>query len=157
MPKASGSPPPTIPLPPISPIVEVEQVHRAAAAARAAGRLAQHLRRHPLQVEPLGDGVAVSAMGAELVVVLAQAGADAGGDGLLPFARMQCADRLAGLGPLAKDRLHPQLERADGVHHPQQLKRFFFRYVDHGGPFNMGSGSGRTAGRFRPWPGSSPA
>jgi len=45
-----------------------EEVHRPAAAVRGAGLLAEELGHHRLRIEPLGEGVAVFAVGAVDIV-----------------------------------------------------------------------------------------
>src|SRR5205823_459990 len=62
--------------------VDVGDVHAAALALAVAGRLAEQLSHHQLDVAALGDAVAVAAVGAGDEVVLAQGGAGADPDRL---------------------------------------------------------------------------
>ena len=65
-----------------------EQVHRAPPAARAAGRPAEQLGTEVGRRHPLGEGMAMAAVGAEDGVAVGEVPADAGGHRLLPDIRV---------------------------------------------------------------------
>jgi hypothetical protein len=81
--------------------VEVGDVHGAALALAVAGGLAKQLRHHQVEAAALGDAVAVAAVGAGDVVLGAQRGAGADGDGLH-------AD--VGVGGAADQAFHEELD-----------------------------------------------
>ena len=91
---------------------KVRDVHRAALAAAIAARPAVKLQHHALRLGALGDRVAVAAMVRGDAVVLAQIGADAGRDPLLPDRDMQRPGDFAGLVRLERG----LLEGADAHH-----------------------------------------
>ena len=63
-------------------------MHAAAASLRAAGGTAEELGEQLARRKPLGEGVAVTAVGAEDDVFFAEMRTDARGDGLLPDVGM---------------------------------------------------------------------
>ena len=102
------------------PHAEVRHVLAAALAPAAAGDLAVELRHHGPQVRALGNGVAVSAVGAFNVVLPLQTGAHAGGNGLLAYVKMHVSQNLLGLsGPLRFQLKLPDLDH--GLIVAQQL------------------------------------
>jgi hypothetical protein len=74
---------------------EVGDMHRAALAAAIAALAPVELEHHAGRIGALGDGVAVAAVIGGEPVVLAQAGADAGGDTFLPERDVQRTRDLA--------------------------------------------------------------
>ena len=73
-PTAIGRPAPTMALAPMLPLREVDQVHRAADAARAAGRLAHQLGERRLGRHPERERLAVAAIRVRLDVARAHRG-----------------------------------------------------------------------------------
>ena len=96
---------------------EIGDVHRAALALAIAGLPAVELGHHAVEVRPLGDAMAVAAMGRDDPVAAAQRRADADRDRLLADIAMHdavdLADEIIGRGAL--------LEPADRQHPPQHL------------------------------------
>ena len=79
------------------PDLRLEQVHAAAASAGGAAGQAVQLGEQLDRGQPLGQRVAVAAVGAEHQVVVAQVGADAGGDRLLADVGVAAAVDQSGL------------------------------------------------------------
>ena len=113
-PTAIGIPPATMPLAPRLPL-HVGDVHGAAPAAAVAGVAGQQLGHHAAEVGPLGDAVAVPAVGRGDDVVVAQGQAGAGGRRLLADGQVHGPVEQAA-GEHLVDRL---LEPADGPHRGQ--------------------------------------
>ena len=95
-------------------------MHRAALAAAQALLAAEDLGHHPVRVAPLGDAVAVAAMGGGDVVLVVQMQADADRGRLLAGIEMDEAGDVA-CRELLVDGV---LERADGPHLPVRLEQF---------------------------------
>src|SRR5262249_27709759 len=74
--------------------IEVDEMHRAALAARTARRFAVNLGHHPFEVTALGQIVGVGTMTGEHVVPLFERAAGAGGRCLLADAQMHGAAHL---------------------------------------------------------------
>ena len=103
------------------PHAEVRNVLGAALAPAVAGGLAVQLRHHGLEVRALGDGVPVAPVGAGDVVLLIQAGAHAGGDGLLANVDVDVPQKFAGLTAA----LGLQVKFADLDHCFVMVQQFF--------------------------------
>ena len=99
----------------------VSDVHGAAAAAAVARFLAHELGHHAVQIGPLGDAVAVAAMGAEDVVVGLQRGHRTDGRGFHADAQVHRAVDLA----LRVQVLGLLFEGADQPHLAQQVALSF--------------------------------
>ena len=93
---------------------QVGDVHRPTLAAARPGGLAEDLGHHALDVDALGDAVAVPAVGGGDRVAVVEVGAHAGGRGLLAGVEVDEPGDVAG-GELL---VHPLLELADGAHRP---------------------------------------
>ena len=99
--------------------VQVGDVHGAALATAGAGGAAVELGEHAFDVDPLGDAVAVPAVGARDVVVLPEVHHDAGRGGFLARVEMNEPRKVAG-GELHVD---PLLEFPDRLHGPVGLEQ----------------------------------
>jgi hypothetical protein len=96
--------------------VLVEEMHRAAAAVRDAGGLAEQLSHHDSRISALGEAVAVLAIGRDDVVPVGQRVDRADGDRLLAGIEMTEAGNFAAAVHLggflleAADEGHPAVE-----------------------------------------------
>ena len=104
---------------------EVSDVHGAAAALAQAFLLAVNLSHHALDIGALGDAVAVAAVSGLDHIVLAEGGADTGGDSLLTDVQVNEARDLTGQEIM----LDGLLELADGAHGLIEMLRLFFRIL----------------------------
>jgi hypothetical protein len=111
---------------------EVGDVHGAALALVVARGAAEQLAHHARGVRPLGQGVAVAAVGGGQQVFALQVEAHPCGHGLLPGGQVQRAAHQGGLGrrrqapgrhaALAGD-FGRILESADAAHRPVQVEQ----------------------------------
>ena len=85
-----------------------------------AGGAPVQLGEHAFDVDPFGDAVAMSAVGARDVVFLPQVHHDAGGGGFLSGVEMHEAGQVAG----GEFRVYPFLEFPDRLHGPVGLQQF---------------------------------
>ena len=105
--------PPTMPKQPISPSLEVDDVHRRRRDRRSTPvDAAEQLGRQRIGLDPLGQGVAVAAVGPGHVVVRLERQAHADGHRLLAGVQVRGAVDLAG----QEEALHRVLEGADQQH-----------------------------------------
>ena len=104
---------------------EISDVHGTAAALAQAFLLAVNLSHHTLDIGTLGHAVAVAAVGGLDHIVLAEGGADTGGDSLLTDIQVNEARNLTGQEIM----LDGLLELADGAHGLIEMLRLFFRVL----------------------------
>ena len=99
-------------------------MHRATLALAVAGALAVQLGHHTFEVRPLGNTVAVAAVGADDLIVALEVGADAGRHRFLSDVAVDDAIDSAGL-KVVRGAL---LKTADGLHGAQQLQLCVWRH-----------------------------
>ena len=92
-------------------------MHRPAVSVICSRRASQQLGKHSRGRHTLGDYVTVAAVSAGDDVVVAQSGADAGGNGLLSDVLVSHPGDLVGIHEFHD----PFLEAADDSHRPVQL------------------------------------
>src|SRR5581483_9651068 len=99
-------------------VLEVDDVHRARAAAADPGRAAEQLVEELLRLEPERERVAVPAVRPADAVAVAQAARDADLDRLLAGAEVRRPVNV----PLQEERLHELFEAADELHAPVEIE-----------------------------------